>query len=140
MANPEHVEVVRAGTKAIRKWREEHQERIDLQGADLKKANLTEADLRGADLRETNLVSANLMSADLEGADLKKANLRGANLEGADLREANLEGAEFGVSQWTSSHRCSASNAALRRENGPSLGPPTGARSAIHCPRPSGST
>lgn len=48
------------------------------------------ANLNGADLRY-----ANLYGADLCGADLSRANLRGANLCGADLRYANLCGADL---------------------------------------------
>lgn len=46
----------------------------------------TQADnLEGADLRGADLISANLEGANLEGADLISANLRGANLRGANL-------------------------------------------------------
>jgi uncharacterized protein YjbI with pentapeptide repeats len=67
----------------------------DLSGANLYGADLRGADLRGADLREANLRGANLYGADLYGADLRGANLRGADLYGADLREANLRGANL---------------------------------------------
>ena len=55
-------------------------ERADLQGADLRCADLIDANLRCADLR-----CANLQDANLRGADLRCANLRDANLQGADL-------------------------------------------------------
>jgi uncharacterized protein YjbI with pentapeptide repeats len=76
---------------------------LDVDGANLRGANLYKANLRGADLykaslyganlREADLRGANLYKADLRGADLYKANLRGAYLRGAYLREANLLGA-----------------------------------------------
>ena len=66
-------------------------ERADLQGADLREADLREADLRGADLREADLRGANLWEADLRRADLRGANLWEADLLGADLREAGLD-------------------------------------------------
>jgi uncharacterized protein YjbI with pentapeptide repeats len=48
-------------------------------------ANLQGADLRGAELRYANL----------EGADLQGAYLRGAHLLGVDLHDANLQGADM---------------------------------------------
>jgi hypothetical protein len=53
MANPEHVEVVKRGAEAIRKWRKENPDtqpelgEADLGGADLGGANLHGADLGG---------------------------------------------------------------------------------------------
>ncbi len=49
------------------------------------KENLNGADLRGADLSD-----ANLNGADLRGADLSDANLNGANLDGAILEGARI--------------------------------------------------
>ena len=63
----------------------------DLRGADLQRANLRSADLRGADLQRADLLDANLRGADLQGADLRYANLRSANLQGADLQGADLD-------------------------------------------------
>ncbi len=54
---------------------------IDLQEADLRRANLQGADLYEADLRRANL----------QEADLREANLQGANLSRADLRWDNLQ-------------------------------------------------
>ena len=69
-----------------------------LSGADLRNANLSgttlsEADLSGATLSGANLTTANLVEAILIGADLRAAYLREANASGANLREANLSGA-----------------------------------------------
>lgn len=68
----------------------EKNERVDLCGADLRKANLRgtdlcEANLRKADLREANLRKANLCEADLCRADLRDADMSEADLRGADL-------------------------------------------------------
>ena len=91
MANPEHVEVVKQGTKAIAEWRKKNPDvRFDLREADLR-----EADLREADLREAKLGGADLSKADLSKADLSSANLSGANLIEADLREAKLGAADL---------------------------------------------
>jgi Pentapeptide repeats (8 copies) len=88
MANPEHVEVVKQGAEAIRKWREENPNvRLDLRGA-----SLEGTDLRGADLSEADLSEANLAEADLRGAWLYFTDLHGAELYRANLRGAELIG------------------------------------------------
>lgn len=63
---------------------------IDLHGANLRKAKLSEAKLNGADLRGVDLSKANLRGVDFDGADLGGARLSEANLFGADLRGAYL--------------------------------------------------
>jgi hypothetical protein len=80
----------------------------NLKNADMYDAFLVKADLRGALLNKANLVKAKLQEANLEDAKLQKADLRFANLQGAflvdaylqeanlaqaDLQEANLEDA-----------------------------------------------
>jgi uncharacterized protein YjbI with pentapeptide repeats len=91
MANEEHLAQLQQGVEAWNQWREEHQDiKPDLTGADLRRANLSEADLRGA-----NLYKANLRGADLGEANLTKANLLGARLLGANLSEADLRDAYF---------------------------------------------
>ena len=73
----------------------------DLQGADLRGANLLSAildgvDLRGADLSYASLLRARLgLGAGATCADLQDANLAGANLTDADLTGANLTGANL---------------------------------------------
>lgn len=85
-------------------WRIERRAAVDalesrnLRGADLRRADLTDALLIGADLREARLDYAKLRGANLEGVDLRGARLdwvqlAGVRLQGADLREARLEGA-----------------------------------------------
>jgi len=71
-----------------------------LQGAYLRRANLTGAYLQDANLSEanlqgTNLTKANLFDANLQGAFLLDADLSGANLTYADLRGADLWMANF---------------------------------------------
>lgn len=67
------------------KWlRDGYGERANLNGADLRRADLSYADLSGADLRR-----ADLRCADLRGADLRRANLRGADLSYANLNWIN---------------------------------------------------
>ena len=64
-----------------------------LSEANLRGAILSDANLRGANLSDANLRWANLKGADLSGAILIEANLSAANLSGADLRKANLSDA-----------------------------------------------
>lgn len=73
---------------------------IDLNGANLLRANFRSADIRGgsfagSQLEFAVLTSANLRSADLQRADLGNANLQDSDLFGADLRQADLTGAHF---------------------------------------------
>jgi uncharacterized protein YjbI with pentapeptide repeats len=63
---------------------------LNIQGAHLEGANLSEQDLRGMDLRGVHLEGANLTGAHLEGA-----NLTGAFLDGADLTEAHIDNTNF---------------------------------------------
>jgi hypothetical protein len=65
----------------------------DLQGAYLQGAYLRGAYLRGAYLRGADLQGAYLQGAYLRGADLQGAYLQGAYLQGADLQGADLQGA-----------------------------------------------
>ena len=64
-------------------------------GANLRRADLSDADLSGANLRRADLSGADLSGADLSGADLRRADLSGADLSGADLSDANLSGADL---------------------------------------------
>ena len=83
---------------------------VDLEGAnlkgaelnltDFKNANLEEVKLQGADLKGVrlqgaNLKNANLQNADLGGTELQGANLKNANLQNADLRRTKLQGANL---------------------------------------------
>ena len=78
----------------------------NLEGTNLSKANLFQADLRianlqGANLREANLFKADLRVADLRGANLSQADLGGAYLFKADLRKANLTGTDLKTADLT---------------------------------------
>ena len=96
MANQEHLDILKQGVEVWKKWRAQNPSiQVDLSGANLHGAYLTEADLRTADFRGADLSRAYLHGADLRGADLSRADLHGAYLSGADLREANLRKADF---------------------------------------------
>ncbi len=68
-------------------------QRADLRGADLSRAICAEADLRGADLTRAKLSVVDFRMANLGRANLTGAMMRGALLRGADLQEAILDGA-----------------------------------------------
>lgn len=76
-------------------------EKADLRGVDLSNANLVRADLEKANLSGANLSGANLSGADLEEANLSGANLRGANFTGADLEDAIFTGADVTGANFT---------------------------------------
>jgi uncharacterized protein YjbI with pentapeptide repeats len=90
MANPEHVEVVKQGAKAIAEWQRTHDYSFDLREADLLGANLLRAILLGADLCD-----ADLSDTDLSDAELTNANLSGTNLSGAILNRCVCCGTVF---------------------------------------------
>lgn len=71
MANPEHVAALKAGPKALLRWRDQ----------------LTEVEM---DFRD----------ADLRGIHLADIALSGANFSGADLSEAVIERSSFMTGQW----------------------------------------
>jgi uncharacterized protein YjbI with pentapeptide repeats len=68
---------------------------INIQGADLRQANLIEADLREAYLIEVDLIDANLFMADLSGADLTDAKLIGTEMSHAIINKAELNFADL---------------------------------------------
>ena len=105
MSNPEHVEILRSGKSAWRKWRRQSKERPDLSGAQLTHLDLSSIDLEEADLRRVELWGSSLRRAKLSGADLSgcvarfvrfsDAKLAGARLVGADLRAGSLRRADL---------------------------------------------
>jgi hypothetical protein len=68
---------------------------LDLEGAQLIRANLEGLELPQAYLVNANLTDAKLSNAKLPGAQLRQAQLEGADLQGVDLRGANLKGVSF---------------------------------------------
>ena len=63
--------------------------------ADFTMANLNGLDLRGANLEKAEFFEAHLKGANLEGANLRDANFRRARLDGANLKGACLIGAQI---------------------------------------------
>ena len=64
---------------------------IDLNEADLERANFHHAYLHDADLQNSNLSYANFYHANLRNANLQNANLKYVNLDRAYLKSADLE-------------------------------------------------
>jgi len=111
VADKNHLEIAKAGAKAIAEWRKSHpDERLELSGADLRRARLEHSDLRGADfsgsdlqwadlrwadLMNCDLSSANLMRADFHKADLENCDMSLCNLTYANLEDSNLNGAQL---------------------------------------------
>ena len=109
MANPEHVDRLKAGVSTWNEWRRQNLDLVpDLSGIDLSRAqlvdtylgrtnlvgaNLSRANLSGANLGKSDLTGANLSYANLYRAILSTANLTGADLTQVHLREAQLNGA-----------------------------------------------
>ena len=69
--------------------------RADLSGANLTVADLSRANLFGANLSDANLFGANLSDANLTVVDLSNADLSGAILGSADLGSADLSNADL---------------------------------------------
>jgi hypothetical protein len=67
----------------------------NLARAQMRQVHLEHCDLTDADLRRANMRDAHLTGADLEGAHLQRADLRGADLREADLKDANLNQADL---------------------------------------------
>ena len=70
-------------------------ENLNLSGALLSEANLSEAVLKKVNLSEANLENALLKQANIIEVKLSKTNLRGANLEEAILNKPELDGANL---------------------------------------------
>ncbi|XP_045474395.1 BTB/POZ domain-containing protein KCTD9 [Harmonia axyridis] len=70
-------------------------EGVNLKFADLEESDMCGVNLRVATLKNANLQNCNLRAAVLAGADLEKCDLSGSDLHEANLRGANLKDATF---------------------------------------------
>lgn len=120
MANEEQLAILRQGVEVWNKWREENpNEKIDLNGADLRRLNLIgvnfggfpsrtdlnhiqfgasilyEANFTHANLIRSEFTNANLIGAVLFGADLQISRFIGTRLNKAILDHSHLDGAAF---------------------------------------------
>lgn len=87
-----------------------HLGRTDLRGAHLEGADLRRAHVDGSALGGAHLEGADLSRAHLEAADLTRAHLEGATLEGAHLEGANLSKAHL---QYAKLHQAQLQGAKL---------------------------
>lgn len=119
----EKLEEILAKHKA---WlnRDPEGKRADLSGENLQGYNLKGADLRKADLSGTDLSFACLKEANLQRADLSKANLKWAILELANLRKADLSEADLSAADLNEAylreailHEANLTNASLKSAN-----------------------
>ena len=119
MANEEQLSILKQGSEAWNKWREENPDQlIDLEDARLygqilshanfRESNLRRADLSGAKLDNTNFYLADLRQANLAEADLTWANLAGAKLNEAILYQAILNRADVREADLTKANLSSA--------------------------------
>lgn len=67
----------------------------DLEGVDLRNAQLNGAKLRWAKMNGSDLQGTDLQRADLTGADLQQSNMTGTHLDGAIMQGAKLRGVDL---------------------------------------------
>lgn len=79
--------------------RETNLEHSCLDGATLAGANLSNAYLRDCSFKSANLTAADFTGAVLRHADLQEASIFGANFDGASLLQANFRGATGAIRQ-----------------------------------------
>ncbi|MGB0507300.1 MAG: pentapeptide repeat-containing protein [Pikeienuella sp.] len=90
----------RSPRRQVHETKQKNAYQLDLQGANLRRADLSTLALAKALLMNTRLEGSNLREAQLDGLNLRQARLEGAvltkaRLNGADLHKARLEGANL---------------------------------------------
>jgi uncharacterized protein YjbI with pentapeptide repeats len=97
MPNQEHLSAALGGTKALNAWRDLHPGvTLDLQGADLRRIDLSAERFPGPDLILTKQPDGGVKSRpNYRPADLSGSNLIGADLTGADLTDVVLTHADL---------------------------------------------
>lgn len=100
MANERHLALLKKGVDEWNSWRIRQAATpdlsgVNLEGADLRNANLFQADLSYANLTRANLVGADLADANLTEANLYMAGLRYVNLTSSVVVRSNMRDAEF---------------------------------------------
>lgn len=98
MANLEHVEIVKRGTKSVNKWREDNPDvELDLSDIELRALELDSAFLSPANLKSLKLFDSNLSKTTLIGCDFRLSRLRNVNLQSAILNDADFSDAELAL-------------------------------------------
>lgn len=96
MPDQNHVAIVKQGTEAINKWRQNNpKDKLNLENARLNGIWLYKADLSEANLKGAILERANLAETNLTGCDLSKGNFSDAVLVKAKIKNANASRAFF---------------------------------------------
>lgn len=109
MADKDHVKALKQGPDRFSEWRLTHPEvRLDLEGADLRRAKLFEVDLRSANFRGASLELADFRWADLQGCDFTGARLARADFHKADLTNAKLTKADLKLTNFEDANLTSA--------------------------------
>jgi TIR domain/Pentapeptide repeats (8 copies) len=91
MANPEHVEIVMRGVRAVADWRAEN----EFGGLDLAGARFDKRSMEGINLAQANLTDAVFLNISLKGANLANTDCSGARFELCDLESTTLGGAKL---------------------------------------------
>ncbi len=96
MANPEHVEIVKAGKVSINEFLKSSSRRepLDLTGENLEGIDLSSLNLTGVHLKSTNLTNANLSASNLSQADLTEVIIKNANLSGCTFANSKFVNVE----------------------------------------------
>lgn len=92
----------------------------ELDGADLSQLDLHDAHLSGVSFRKADLRGSNLQGADLNKANLYKVDLRGANLFGSIIQDSDLGSADLRNTNFGGANLCDA-NLVGARLNGADL-------------------
>jgi len=95
MANREHISILEKGVSTWNEWRATERESVDLSYSDLSDLDLSGANLDYADLSESEFVRTKLRDASLILADLTYSDLTGANLSECQLIKTLLIGCKL---------------------------------------------
>jgi Pentapeptide repeats (9 copies) len=108
MANPEHVEIVKAGAPALNEWRANHPaETLDLSKAALNGLRLSAiygnqgsavippVNLTNSNFENTRFRNSQLLCVDFTWSSLKNADFTGSLLVACTMRSTDLSGADF---------------------------------------------
>lgn len=85
-------------------YKADEDKRLNLEGTNLRKANLDDANLNGVNFTKANLEGASLRNAKLKEAVFKGANLRNTSLVKAHLENAEMLGAYLELAQLNHAH------------------------------------
>jgi hypothetical protein len=131
MANPEHLERLRAGVAAWNVWRSHDNTVVDLSGTNLVNADLAGINFQGARLHSVMFNAAKLSGARFSQAKLVGSSFAAANLSNADFTNAALDYVSFLAANMASANlsRCELGFTAFAHAN---LQGATGLETCLH--------